>query len=263
MTDKLISALRRLGVTVVDLRGKLPTHATKTFGRRDPAALRGLVAHHSAGPTGGVDRFRAVASYHVGPNHISESGCPGICYSLGIAEGGEVCVFWDLEAATWSQGDRTQPGDENKEWLAVLAVGNFRSAGNPGGGEPSLEQLSSYLLLARACREVWGPGFAFTGHFAFGKPTCPGATLEAVARAIDEGTRREPTGTVLQVQAGLAALGYLPAGEVDGLDGPVTRAAVASFQRAQGLGVDGKAGPRTWAALVRAVDQHGERPTSW
>ena len=263
MLDRLTAALRRLGADVIDLRGKLPTHRTKSFGQRDPGSLRGLVAHHSAGPTGGADRFRAVAAYHVGPNHISETGCPGICYSLGISDSGEICVFWDLDRATWSQGDRTQPGDENKDWLSVLLVGNFRSIDNPKGAEPSLEQLLAYLLLARACREIWGQGFAFTGHFQFGKPACPGATVEAIARAINQGTKREPTGTLLQVQEGLVALGYLPAGEADGLDGPITRAAISTFQRSAGLKVDGVAGPKTWATIQARVEREGVRPASW
>lgn len=256
MTDALIAALRSLGVTVIDLRGKLQTHPTKVFGTRDPKVLTGLVAHHSAGPNGPPDRFREIAAYHVGPNHISPTGCPGICYSLGIAQGGEVCVFWDLDRATWSQGDSSQPGDENREWLAVLLVGNFRSKDNPGGGEPTLEQMRSYLSLALACRQTWGTSFQFSGHFAFGKPACPGATMETVVRAVAAGVVPSvKVGSVLQVQKALDLLDYLPTGEVDGVEGPVTRAAVSSFQKDNALAVDGKVGPKTWAVLVQKVKE--------
>jgi len=55
---------------------------------------------------------------------------------------------------------------------------------------------------------------------------------------------------VAALQVALRAVG-LYAGDVDGLAGPATDAAVRAFQRRRGLGVDGIAGPRTRAALGR------------
>jgi peptidoglycan hydrolase-like protein with peptidoglycan-binding domain len=50
------------------------------------------------------------------------------------------------------------------------------------------------------------------------------------------------------LQRRLRGLGHSP-GPIDGLYGPLTEAAVRSFQRSQGLAVDGIAGPRTWKAV--------------
>lgn len=53
---------------------------------------------------------------------------------------------------------------------------------------------------------------------------------------------------VAPLQAALKAL-HLYEGHVDGIKGPLTRRAVAAFQRRRGLAVDGIAGPRTRRAL--------------
>lgn len=45
-----------------------------------------------------------------------------------------------------------------------------------------------------------------------------------------------------------------PCGEIDGVFGPATDKAVKSFQKANGLTVDGKVGKKTWAALRTAPD---------
>lgn len=60
-------------------------------------------------------------------------------------------------------------------------------------------------------------------------------------------------GTLAGVQVALGHLGF-PPGKVDGLDGPDTQAAVKAFQETVGLGVDGKVGPKTRAALLVALD---------
>src|SRR4051812_21204285 len=67
----------------------------------------------------------------------------------------------------------------------------------------------------------------------------------AVARSAD----------VAALQVGLCARGTYR-GDVDGIDGPATRAAVRRFQRRHGLVADGVAGPRT----RRALGRHGRHP---
>ncbi|MEM1360588.1 MAG: N-acetylmuramoyl-L-alanine amidase [Pseudomonadota bacterium] len=62
-------------------------------------------------------------------------------------------------------------------------------------------------------------------------------------------------GTSVQfIQRALIAADLLPAGEDDGLFGTATRDAVSEFQRRNGLGVDGKVGQNTAAALNKLLD---------
>jgi hypothetical protein len=54
------------------------------------------------------------------------------------------------------------------------------------------------------------------------------------------------------IQKLLQKLGYDP-GKIDGLNGPHTEKAVKAFQKDHGLTVDGKAGPKTQAAMAQAL----------
>ena len=54
------------------------------------------------------------------------------------------------------------------------------------------------------------------------------------------------------IQEALVAAGYDP-GPIDGIDGPLTRAAIAAFQADRGLAADGLVGPLTHAALFRGA----------
>jgi peptidoglycan hydrolase-like protein with peptidoglycan-binding domain len=64
---------------------------------------------------------------------------------------------------------------------------------------------------------------------------------------------------VRELQVRLRGAGYEP-GPIDGLFGPLTRAAVQGFQRAHGLATDGVVGPQTAEGLRRATIQAGVQP---
>jgi N-acetylmuramoyl-L-alanine amidase len=76
-------------------------------------------------------------------------------------------------------------------------------------------------------------------------------------RTIRSGDRGDD---VRDVQHRLGALGsHIETGELEGLYGPSTEAAVRGFQQRRGLLVDGKVGPETWAELVEAGFSVGDR----
>src|SRR5262249_44712908 len=61
---------------------------------------------------------------------------------------------------------------------------------------------------------------------------------------------------VLGLQKALKKLGFDP-GNLDGIMGPLTKAAIKQFQRASGLAADGVLGPRPRAALAKALGGGG------
>jgi len=220
-------------------------------------ALKGLVLHHAASHQVDREGIFGIARYHVGPNHISSTGCPGICYPRAITGDGVIHQLHDLDVATWSQGWRRRPGDENADYLGVLIMGFFKSPTYPHEGEPTLAQLRTVLNLWDACRDVWTTwrtGPAIMGHFDLGKPACPGTTLETLIRAL---RANQPAAAVPGVdlnttkgrQRFLADAGHYR-GQIDGIWGHRSKQALIDFQRTAGLVPDGIWGPRTEAAAL-------------
>ena len=78
-----------------------------------------------------------------------------------------------------------------------------------------------------------------------------GPVEERILKLIDK--PRMQGDDVKELQTLLDKHGF-PCGEIDGIFGPATDTAVRSFQKANGLSVDGKVGEKTWAALWTAPD---------
>ena len=227
----------------VDFRSWLTTHRTKRWKHRDPYALRGMVLHQSLEEVGGAE---GVARYHVGPNHISESGLPGISYTLFIEKSGRVALVNDLEDKTYSQGyldpDRV---DENAAYMGVCVGGNFSGPGYVGSQEPTPEQLSSVHVLWTFCRRLWGwNGSNLFGHYHLGKPACPGNKLMEYI----ESQRPISFATVVERQRALMKTGHYR-GRLDSIWGRKSKAALVEFQRMMGISPDGVWGPLTSEAM--------------
>lgn len=179
------------GLTIpqpTDLRDKLATNPEgKQWKTRNVAALQGLVVHQALGHY----TLEGIAKYHTSEKcHLVKGGVESIAYTIGIRKNGEVAVLNDLNKSTWSQGYRKIAGDENARYIALVLEGLFDYEGcvNTNAGEPTAEQLTSLLILWDYCKNLWGwKSDQLYGHYHFGKPACPGKTLQCLIESLRRG----------------------------------------------------------------------------
>jgi len=243
---------------LADWRNKLPSHKTKRFRQRlFPGDILGDCTHHNGSAN---QDPRPTASYHVGPNHISETGCPGICYTAGISqiyEPDKVLLFRPFQDATWSQDKPTKgheewAGDENRHLCSTLVFGDFDEDWRKGkSGSPSASQLDRWLWWMEWKAELfgYGPRGRF-GHYHFGKSACPGRVLR---HQIESARAGVVSLTDLEWQQALLRwdLYCLPKYGADGIWGYESKRALVAFERAHKHRVDGMQDPFTELLLAR------------
>lgn len=229
--------------------------AGKKWKTRQPKDLLGMAWHQELG-WGSIE---AVAKYHTGKDsHLAKGGVESLGYTLAIRRNGQIVLGNDLDRAPWSQGYAGRPGDENAEFLSVMFEGLFHGEGvtDPSAGEPNDAQMLAGLALWRICRRAWGwAEDGLCGHFLFGKPSCPGSTLETLVNAVRSNLPATPAydfATVAGRQRALKDLGFLKA-DADGIWGPASKGALTAFQVKAGLAADGVWGPNTEAAVRKAL----------
>ncbi len=238
-----------------DGRGKLKRNPRgKKWKKRNVDALKGMVWHQELG-WGTVE---GVAKYHTGPeSHLHDGGVESISYTFAIRRNGQIVLCNDFDRAVWSQGFRGRRGDENAEFMSVMFEGYFHGPGvtEPSAGEPNANQISAALSLWRICKDEWGwDEDDLYGHYHFGKPACPGTTLEELIESIRANApapKHDLTDTKGRQRA-LKTLGFY-AGRIDGNWGPRSKGALIRFQEKKGLVPDGIWGPKTEAAMVQAL----------
>lgn len=254
MEDKILKTLQTACTATdlpmaLDARKLLATNVNATPWKvRDVKALEGMAWHQELG-WGTVE---GVAKYHTGPkSHLGAR--ESIAYTWAIRRDGQIVLCNDFSKKTWSQGYRDRPGDENAEFMSVMYVGLFRSpaVSDMGAGEPNTAQLFAGLLLWQVCRSEWGwDSQNLYGHFQFGKPSCPGNTLETIVRAVrfnippQTDTVAYDWLLVIDRQRALIHFGYLE-GIADGLWGPLSKGALADWQLDMALEADGIWGSMT------------------
>jgi hypothetical protein len=118
------------------------------------------------------------------------------------------------------------------------------------GGTVEAHSSKRGVIAGQAGGRRWDYGILVPGlrYFASATPIPVAPPPAGILRLTEPLLRGE---AVRQLQQCLATLGLHP-GRIDGIYGPQTEAAVAAFQAAQGLVVDGEVGPETRAILDAA-----------
>ena len=226
----------------------LEWHKSRRWAVRDILSIQKIIIHQELGAAD----IEHVNRYHIGPNHLSEKGCPHFCYHYGIEKNGGIIQANELSSVTW------HTAGQNRLGTGIMLTGNFEGPDNhTGTSEPTSEQMASlkeltewlmtFLNLTR--QDVYG-------HYHFGKPACPGYVIQQWIEKlrnetdnIHEDTRMEQS--MANVQRLLIRSGF-DAGPADGIPGTRTMGAIRRFQASRKLVADGVAGPQTWRELLKA-----------
>lgn len=229
---------------ITNLINKLPWHPTKKWGTRTVSKIKKIIVHQELGEA----EIENVNNYHIKKNHISADGCPHFCYHYGIRKDGEVVQANELTHVTW------HCANQNTVSVGIMLVGNFNGTGyDLGTSEPTKEQIKSLEELVKYLQDQLKlTNQDIYGHYHFGKPACPGHTLQKwveAKRANVVTSQPEVVKSITEIQKRLAKLGY-PVGKADGVMGIKTLAGIRAFQGDHGLTVDGVVGPMTWKKLL-------------
>lgn len=263
---------------IYDVSHLLPRHGYKRYETRSVAEIDRIVLHKSGanGPPGyngalGMARFC-----------VEHRGWPGAAYHFWLSqvpdkdESQRLVIYRCNATATRSYHTGKLC---NRFGLSIAFQGNYDGDGDfiPENRPTEAQMVMAELLVAhlRAQHNIvfektdadddWG----LTGHWEWGKPVCPGDFVRAWAmRKRGENLREPPVAvptshevdprrfTVQQLQQALALLDFDP-GQIDGVRGYRTRAALESFQKSAGLASDGVYGPKSANALLAALRARG------
>ncbi len=160
----LTVAMRPVPLWIRDLRTVLPRHPSRRYNRRSLEQIEQIVIHHSAGPSSQTPRD--IADYHIGPNHISNQGIPGIAYHFMIDRKAQVFQVNDLETISW------HVSGQNTRSIGVCFIGHHDE------WEPTEKQMLQLLQLIRYLNRTLGRQLQIAGHRDYANKTCPGKYID-------------------------------------------------------------------------------------
>jgi N-acetylmuramoyl-L-alanine amidase len=183
---------------------------------------------------------------------VARETARGVCNYLGIPyveEGSGGTPQTPTSEIPQYPGTSVRLGDKGENVkLIQQKLNSLGIDSGPVDGSFGSKTLSAVLIFqkvrglevdGRVGPKTWAELFVnIQGSIPETKPPYPGESLK-------KGYKGE---NVMLVQGRLNALGF-NSGEVDGSFGSITLNAVLAFQRARGLEVDGRVGPKTWGAL--------------
>jgi TPR repeat protein len=204
------------------------------------AMVAGLAAAHPAG----ADVAAGLYAYRTGDYDKARrelwrpaalEGDAEAAYTLGVMHrDGKGVVQDDAEAMKW-----LRIAAALGEGRAMLALGRAYERGE-GARADRIKAMAWYRLAADRLSVGLNRDAALRGHHRIA--SIDGTWAERQADKLADKWRADlPTAAmVLSIQDGLASFGY-PVGPVDGIVGPKTRGAIRSYQKRNGLTVDGQA----------------------
>lgn len=147
-----------------NLSASLPKHPTKRYNTRSLAQIQQAIIHHTTGPT--TQTPKSIADYHVGPNHISNEGIPGIAYHFIIDRAAKVFQTNDLETVSW------HVSGQNTRSIGICLIGDYDELA------PTTKQMLQLLRLLRYLNRKLGRTLDITGHRDYASKSCPGDLVD-------------------------------------------------------------------------------------
>lgn len=160
----VLIAMRPAPFWIRDLRRVLPRHPSRSYGQRSLDQIEQVIIHHSAGPT--TQTAKDIAEYHIGPNHISDEGIPGIAYHFLIDRRAQVFQVNDLETISW------HVSGQNTRSIGVCFIGHHDQIA------PTNEQLNQLIRLIQFLQGHLGRRLEIAGHRAYANKSCPGGYVD-------------------------------------------------------------------------------------
>jgi hypothetical protein len=163
-------------MNIIDLRGKLPVHASRRYNSRKLADIRSIAIHHSLTTQGSAEAF---AGYHVRTN-----GWPGIGYAYVVGRDGAVYQCWDHTVVSY------HVGNSNRHALGICMVGDFRTQ------QPTAEQYEATLELVRNLQKQLPNAVVVKGHSEYPDyawKACPVISMDKFRRDLLEGIEEAMT----------------------------------------------------------------------